>query len=194
MAKLGLVRCSHVSQHEDRQVQSLQEYGCERIFIEKVSGVTDPKDRTALQELLDYARKGDVLVVTELSRLARSVKSLLEITETLDSRGIELVSLKEKLDTTSPTGIFLFQILGTVNEFQRNIQKELQANAYATYKAQGRKFGRPKVKFEVLQKAVDLYKADNMSLSEIERDCGISRNTLYKELDRLGIPRKNNKR
>ena len=99
---IGYVRVSTAEQSEDRQIRALEAAGAEKIYAEKLSART--KDRPKLLEMLDFAREGDTVVVSEFSRLARSTRDLLDIIDGLRKKGVEVKSLTEAFDTTTPTG------------------------------------------------------------------------------------------
>src|SRR5688500_4553940 len=120
--RLGYARVSRTDQRLENQTDALRAAGVVRIFSEKVSGAKD--DRPELAALLDYARPGDAIVVWRLDRLARSVKELIKIAAELEARGIQLISLTENIDTTTPTGRLVFHIFAAVAEFERNLTIE----------------------------------------------------------------------
>ena len=116
--KIGYARVSTNDQNLNRQLDQLFEYGCERIFQEKITG--SQKERPELERMIDILRNGDTVVITELTRLSRSVKDLFEIVETIHSRRADIKSLKEPwLDTTTPQGKLLFTIFAGISQFDR---------------------------------------------------------------------------
>ncbi len=119
MAKIGYARVSTRGQKDDSLVVELTAYGCVKIFADKTSGKLAA--RPELDKALAYLRAGDVFVITRLSRAMRSLKHLLALTEELRERGAGLVVLKQKIDTTTPTGRLVFHILGAIDEFQREL-------------------------------------------------------------------------
>ncbi len=142
--QIGYVRVSSLDQNEARQVVALKERGVEKLFIEKVSG-KDMVNRPKIQELLDYARDGDCVLVLDLSRLARNLKDLLNIIEILENKGVTFVSCKEALDTATPSGKLMLSMLGALYEFERSIIRERQAEGIKIAKQQGKYLGRRKV-------------------------------------------------
>lgn len=127
--KIAYVRVSTVEQNEARQIEALEKYGIEKWFTEKVSA----KDinRPKLKEMLDFAREGDTIYIHDFSRLARSTKDLLEIVETLKAKGINLVSSKENIDTSTPTGKLMLTMIAAINEFERANLLERQREGIA---------------------------------------------------------------
>jgi DNA invertase Pin-like site-specific DNA recombinase len=106
----------------NQPLDALNEAGCGRIFEEKVSGMKN--DRPQLNELLQFARTGDVLVVYKLDRLGRSTRKLLELVDTLEQRGIELISLRDSIDTTTAMGKAMFRMLAVLSEMERDLISE----------------------------------------------------------------------
>ena len=120
MSRIGYARVSTRGQKDDSQVDELEAYGCDKLFIDK--GVTGKlAARPELDAALAYMREGDVLVITRLSRAMRSLKHLLALADELRERGIGLKVLKQDIDTTTPTGRLVFNILGAIDEFQREL-------------------------------------------------------------------------
>lgn len=115
--RLAYVRVSTAEQNEQRQVEAMKRYDIEKWFIEKVSG--KDTNRPKLQELLDFAREGDTIHIHDFSRLARSTKDLLDIVEQLNTKGVHLVSNKENIDSSTPTGKLMLTMIGAINEFER---------------------------------------------------------------------------
>lgn len=175
---IGYARVSTEDQSLDRQIDQLKEAGCEKIFQEKMTGTR--KDRPELQKLLEFAREGDTIVVTELTRLSRSTKDLIALVEELNKRGVNLKSLKESwLDTTTAQGKLFFTIMAGLAQFERDLISERTKEGLKSARARGRMGGRPKVDQKAIERALKLYEAGNMSIKEICEVCKISKSTLY---------------
>jgi DNA invertase Pin-like site-specific DNA recombinase len=159
MTLIGYARVSVRSQNDDSQVDELTAAGCERIFIDHgVSGKL--ATRPELDACLAYLRKGDVLVITRLSRAMRSLRNLLEVADQLRERGIGLKVLKQDIDTSSPTGRLLFHILAAIDEFQRELIVEGTNEGLAAARARGRTGGRkPKLSPAQVKVAREMYDA-----------------------------------
>ena len=186
--KIGYVRVSTVEQHEERQVVELQEkVGVERTFIDKLSGKNT--ERPELQKMIDFAREGDTIYVSEFSRLARSTKDLLDIVQKLKDKGVQVVSLKENFDTTTPAGELAMTLFAAIATFERKIMLERQKEGIALAKARGVYRGRKqKPKPSNWQELVERYQwRDIRSVSELARVCGCSRNTIYTCLRASGV-------
>src|SRR6185437_800568 len=118
---------------------TLKAAGCDKIFAEKVSSVAH---RTQLEAAIDYAREGDTLVVTKLDRLARSVAHLVVIGERLDAKGVSLKVLEQAIDTSTSTGRLMFNMLGAIAQFERELMLERQREGVAKAQAEGKYKGR----------------------------------------------------
>ena len=182
----GYVRVSTVSQHIDRQVAALTDYGVamDNMFIDKVSGAK--ASRPALDELLKMLREGDTVVVSSFDRLARSTTQLLQLAERFKKDGINLVSLKEKIDTNTPQGKLFFTMTAAFAEFERDLINERRAEGQAIARAKGIKSGRPRLDVET---ALQLYKNSDMTVSQIAAVCGMSRQSVYNNVKRFGVTR-----
>ncbi|MFJ7859858.1 recombinase family protein [Peribacillus sp. NPDC097206] len=178
--KIGYARVSTLDQSLDLQLDALEKAGCEKIYQEKMSGMKD--DRPQLKELLDYAREGDVLVVYKLDRLGRSTKKLIEWSEELHENGIELVSIRDSIDTTTAVGKAMFKMLAVLAEMERDLISERTKAGLESARARGRKGGRPKKDQKQVAKAINLYKTELYTVKEIEEMTRVSKATLYREI------------
>ncbi len=157
----------------------MRDYGCEQIFQEKFTGAT--KERPELSVLLRSLRKGDTIIICELTRLSRSVKDLFDLVEKIDKAGANIKSLKEPwLDTTTPQGRLLFTIFSGVSQFERELICERTRAGLTAARARGRKGGRPRVDTDRIEQAMTLYDSGKYPVSQILKISGISRRTLYK--------------
>jgi len=139
---IGYARVSTVDQNPDLQIDALKQAGCERIFTEKVSGAET--DRPQLQAALNIMRKGDVLVVWKLSRLARSMKQVIETAKTIEEYGAGFKVLTQNIDTTTPEGRLFFHITAAFDQFQRELIVENTKAGLIAAKKRGRRGGRPR--------------------------------------------------
>lgn len=174
--RLAYVRVSTVEQNEQRQVEAMKRYDIEKWFIEKVSG----KDinRPKLQELLDFAREGDTIHIHDFSRLARSTKDLLDIVEQLNTKGVHLISNKENIDSSTPTGKLMLTMIGAINEFERTNLLERQREGIAIAKRDGKyKGGKAKTVADFAEH-YSRYKSREITKSALARQLGVSRPTL----------------
>lgn len=186
---MGYCRVSTQDQCLDRQIEALKDYGIDpkNIYCDKISGITD--QRPQLLKMVDHLREGDTVVILSFDRLARSTKMLIEWAERFKAMGVDLISIKENIDTTTPQGKLFFTISAAFAEFERDMIKARQAEGIRIAKEQGRITGRPKVDQEKLEAAVSLYQSGDHSVKKIQEITGISRSTLYRELEKRSIRR-----
>lgn len=178
MARYGYARVSSTGQSVDAQLEALDAAGCEVIRSEKVSG-TSREGRTELQNLLEFVRDGDSLVVTRIDRLARSVRDLQEIVHHLRSRGVSLVATEQPIDTSTPAGKAFLDMLGVFAEFETNLRRERQAEGIEKAKARGVYRGR---KRSIDSRKVQQLRAEGLGATEIARKLGIGRASVYRAL------------
>jgi len=180
---IGYARVSTQDQNLNLQKDALKKAGCEKIFVDKVSGTAS--DRPGLERALEMLRKGDTLVVWRLDRLGRSLKHLIEFMGELEERKIGFRSLQESINTTTPGGKLIFHMFGALAEFERNLIRERTQAGLAAARARGRKGGRPKsLSTKQQEVAIGLYTERNHSVQEICRIMGISKPTLYEYIRR----------
>ena len=176
----GYARVSTEQQSLDRQLDMLERYGVDKIYNEKMTGTK--RSRPELEKLLERLTEGDTVVIESLSRLGRSTKDLIWLMETFNSKGINLVSLKESIDTTSSTGKLLFTLMSALAQFERDVIADRTREGLASARARGRKGGRPTADPDAVKKAVRLYKTGEYSVKEIFELTGVRKTTLYKNL------------
>ena len=179
--KVGYARVSTADQNLERQLDMLRQYGVDHIFQEKMSGTK--RDRPELKKMLAHLTEGDTVVIESLSRLGRSTKDLIELTELLQGKGVQLVSLKESIDTSTPTGKLLFTLMSALAQFERDVIAERTKEGLKAARARGRKGGRPRCDHRKLQQAIKLYQAGQHTVREIEEVTGIKKATLYRALN-----------
>ena len=178
-ATLGYARVSTPDQDIAGQVMRLTTAGAARTFEDVVSGKVF--ERPGLTAMLEYARAGDAVMVVRLDRLGRSLRELLEIVEQLKARDIALVSLEEKIDTSSAAGELVFHVFGAIAQFERRLIAERTRDGIAAARAEGKKPGRPGLDREKLQAALTLV-GSGMSPTKAAKQVGLGRSTVYREL------------
>lgn len=180
MANLAYVRVSTADQNEARQIEALKERNIDKWFSEKVSA--KDTNRPELNNLLEYARQGDTIFVHDFSRLARNTADLLKIVEQLNEKGVALVSNKENLDTSTPTGKLMLTMIGAIAEFERANLLERQAEGIAIAKAQGKYKGRKPVNIDhdTFQTAYNDYMTRQINKKQLADRLQVSRPTLDK--------------
>ena len=179
----GYARVSTEQQNLDRQLDMLQKYGVDFIYNEKMTGTK--RNRPELEKLLERLTEGDMVVVESLSRLGRSTKDLIWLMETFNSKVVNLVSLKESIDTTTSTGKLLFTLMSALAQFERDVLADRTKEGLAAARARGRKGGRPPVSREAIKKAIKLYNTQQYTVREITDLTGVKPSTLYKALRSL---------
>ncbi|WP_221066380.1 recombinase family protein [Methylomagnum ishizawai] len=138
MAKVGYARVSSVGQSLDVQLAKLKD--CDKVFQEKRTGTT--AERPEFKACMDYLREGDILVISRLDRLARSTLHLTQIADSLRQKKVELKVIDQAIDTTTPTGRLMFNMLSAIAEFETEIRKERQLDGIEAAKEKGVEFGR----------------------------------------------------
>lgn len=176
--RIGYIRISSLSQNTARQEVLMKTLNVEKIFIDKCSGKNT--NRPQLKLMLDYVREGDTLVIESLSRLGRSLKDLLEIREILESKNVHLESKKEAIDTTTPTGRLLFNMVASIAEFEREIILERQREGIAVAKQEGKYKGRKEIKIDNFEEYYNRYMNREVTKSKLAEELNISRPTLDK--------------
>tara|TARA_R110000772_G_scaffold158266_1_gene269471 strand:- start:1549 stop:2115 length:567 start_codon:yes stop_codon:yes gene_type:complete len=183
---LGYARVSTSDQDVAGQSIRLTDAGAIRIFTDVISG--KKMDRPGLTELLGFARSGDTLAVVRLDRLGRSLAELLSTVEMLRERNIALLSLEEKIDTSSAAGELIFHVFGSIAHFERRLISERTKDGIAAARAKGKVLGRQPLEMNKVHSAIKLVEAD-ISPTEAAKQLGIGRSTLYREMRRMGIKR-----
>ena len=178
MAKIGYARVSTRDQNLDSQIDILKEYGCERIFSEKVSG--RKYKRTELDNCLDYMREDDTLVITKLDRLGRTTKQLIELSQHLEDNDIDLEIIDMNINTKDAMGKMFFTMMSAFAELEANLLSERTKKGLASARARGRKGGRPSISEEKKEMIQSLYNAETHTGEEIAKMAKVSRGTVYR--------------
>ena len=188
MANIAYVRVSTAEQNEERQIEALQKHNIDTWFTEKISGKN--MERPQLEEMLRYVRKGDTVYIHDFSRLARSTKDLLSIVEQLQSKGVQLVSNKENLDSNTPSGKLMLTMIGAIAEFERANLLERQREGIEIKKREDKELppekrtykGRKPVSVskEVFNEQYARYQKREINKGELAKILNVSRPTLDK--------------
>ena len=185
MTTIGYARVSTVDQDLTIQIDALKAAGCEVIRQEKASGTTT-QGRAELKTVLDFLQKGDVLVVTRIDRLARSIGDLQDIVRAVKARGASLKATEQPIDTSTAAGKCFLDMLGVFAEFETNLRRERQLEGIAKAKAEGKYKGRPA---SIDAAKVRAMKAEGLGASEIAKALKIGRASVYRLMERLTPPR-----
>ena len=178
MAFIGYARVSSYGQSLEVQFEKLSY--CDKIFQEKQSARTDAREQ--LQLCLDYVRDGDSLVITKLDRLARSTRDLLNIMQRLEDKKVKLVVLDQQIDTSTPTGMLLFTMLGAIATFENDLRKDRQMQGIELAKRKGIKFGR---KFSLTVDQVNSLRekrSQGTKIVELMSEFKVSKASVYRAL------------
>ena len=191
--KIGYARVSSIGQNLDSQIDALQKAGCGKIFTDKMTG--SRLDRPGWEKLMEHMRPGDTLIVTELSRMTRSLLNLLETVNILEKRQINLVSLRENIDTNTATGRCFLSMMGAIHQMERELKSERASAGRASAKARGRSGGRPRTDITKLQNARVLYENSDKTAAEICKTIGVGRRAFFAYLAEMKKmqPQQNNK-
>lgn len=178
------IRVSTVEQNEARQLEAMKKYDIpqENYYIEKVSG--KDTNRPKLQELLAIVQEGDVIHIHDFSRLSRSVSDLLKIVEELQKKGVHLVSNKENLDTSTPTGKLMLTMIGAINEFERTNMLERQREGVKIARANG-VYDRFDIDMNRVSEMKKEIEAGTLTVTAAAKELGISRLSMYRRLERV---------
>lgn len=178
--KIWYARVSTRGQSLSTQVEKLEQTWCEKIYQEKITGTSRVK-RQELENALDYVRRGDVLYITKLDRLARSVHDLTQIVSTLQRKEVGFIVLDQDIDTTTSTGRLLFHMISAIWEFERDLINERTAEGIAKAKANGVKFwAKPKLTEQQIRQLKKDFQEWAIKKSELARMYGINRSSVYR--------------
>ena len=177
---VAYVRVSTAEQNEARQVEALRSHNIDKWFTEKISGTNT--HRPQLQAMLDFVREGDTVYIHDFSRLARSTKDLLELVEQLTTKGVEFVSRKEAIDTTTPTGKFMLTVFGAVAELEREYILQRQREGIAIAKEQGKYKGRKPINAPEFEQVTAKWKSGAITAAEAMRTLHMTKTTFYRKV------------
>ena len=184
MSKVGYIRVSAIDQNTERQEVALKELKVDKIFTEKLSGKNT--NRPELHRMLDYVREGDTLYIESISRLARSTKDLLSLVQVLQEKGVDLVSLKENIDTTTPQGRFILTIFGALSELERENILQRQREGIEIAKQNGKVLGRPIIESpKDWDKIITLWKRGEITAVESMKRLNLTKATFYRRVKQL---------
>lgn len=177
--KVGYIRISTKEQNTARQDVLMKELGVEKVYTDKLSGKNT--DRPELHKMMDFVREGDAVIVESFSRFARNTRDLLDLTTALAEKGVQFVSKKESIDTSTPAGKFMLTVFAALAELERETLRERQAEGIAVAKAEGRMTGRPQKAVDTFEAVYQEVKAGKISASQGARELGIARSTWYRK-------------
>lgn len=179
--KIGYIRVSTEGQNTIRQEVLMNELGVDELFIDKASGKN--MKRPELNRLLEFARKGDTVIVESISRFARNTKDLLELIDVLSGKGVEFVSRKENIDTTTPTGKFMLTVFGAVAELEREYILQRQREGIAIAKSEGKYQGRKKIIRNDFERIYRLWKSKEITGVVAMKRLNMKKSTFYRRVN-----------
>ena len=176
--KIGYIRVSTQEQNTNRQEVLMKSLGVDEIYIDRMSGKN--ANRPELQKMMEYVRKGDTVIVESISRFARNTRDLLELVEKLTAKGVEFVSRKEAIDTTTPTGKFMLTVFGAVAELEREYILQRQREGIAIAKEQGKYKGRKPIDAPEFEQVTARWKSGAITAAEAMRTLHMTKTTFYR--------------
>ena len=178
--KIGYIRVSTQEQNTMRQEVLMESLGVDEVYIDRMSG--KDTNRPELQKMMDYVRMGDTVIVESISRFARNTRDLLELVEQLTAKGVEFVSRKEAIDTTTPTGKFMLTVFGAVAELEREYILQRQREGIAIAKEQGKYKGRKPIESPEFEQVAAKWKSGTITAAEAMRVLHMSKSTFYRKV------------
>lgn len=182
MSKIGYIRVSTQDQETARQEELMKRLGVDKVFSEKMSGKNT--DRPEYQKMIEYVREGDVLYIESISRLSRSVRDLLNIVDILSEKGVEIISSKENIDTTTPQGRFVLSVFAALSELEREQTLQRQREGIEIAKKAGKYKGRKPLNIDkdLFKKLYNKWSNGEITAVEFQRGMKISKSTLYRRI------------
>lgn len=177
--KIGYIRVSTQEQNTVRQEALMDALGVEKVYIDRMSGKNT--ERPELKQMLEYVRKGDVVIVESISRFARNTRDLLELVERLTAKEVEFVSQKEAIDTNTPTGKFMLTVFGAVAELEREYILQRQREGIEIAKAQGKYKGRKPISSPDFDKIAAQWRRGELTAVQAMKRLGMSKTTFYRK-------------
>ena len=178
--KIGYIRVSTQEQNTIRQEVLMESLGVDEVYIDRMSGKNT--NRPELQKMMEYVRKGDTVIVESISRFARNTRDLLELVERLTAKGVEFVSKKEAIDTTTPTGKFMLTVFGAVAELEREYILQRQREGIAIAKEQGKYAGRKPIWTPEFEQVTAKWRSGTITAAEAMRTLHMSKTTFYRKV------------
>ena len=178
--RIGYIRVSTKEQNTARQEELMKALGVDKAYIDKMSG--KDTDRPALQEMMNFVREGDAVIVESISRFARNTKDLLELTEQLKNKQVQFISQKENIDTDTPAGKFMLTIFGAVAELERKCIRQRQKEGIEIAKEQGKYKGRRPKQLNDFDEIYGQWKSGKITATSACKQLGISRSTFYRKV------------
>ncbi len=181
--KIGYIRVSTQEQNTIRQEVLMESLDVDEVYIDRMSGKS--VDRPELKKMMEYVRQGDTVIVESISRFARNTRDLLELVERLTVKGVEFVSKKEAIDTTTPSGKFMLTIFGAVAELEREYILQRQQEGIAIAKDLGKYKGRKPIEHPDFERVVAVWRKGELTATQAMKRLGMSKATFYRKAKAL---------
>ncbi len=178
--KIGYIRVSTQEQNTVHQEVLMEGLGVDEVYIDRMSGKNT--QRPELKKMMEYVRHGDTVIVESISRFARNTRDLLELVERLTDKGVEFVSKKEAIDTTTPSGKFMLTIFGAVAELERDYILQRQSEGIAIAKSQGKYKGRKPIERPNFNQVTALWRSGGITAQEAMRRLDMKPSTFYRRI------------
>ncbi len=178
--KIGYIRVSSQEQNAARQEVLMESLGVDEVYIDRMSGKST--ERPELKKMMEYVRQGDTVIVESISRFARNTRDLLELVERLTAKGVEFVSKKEAIDTTTPTGKFMLTVFGAVSELEREYILQRQQEGIEIAKGQGKYKGRKPIQRPNFNQVTALWYSGEITAREAMRRLDMKPSTFYRKV------------
>jgi DNA invertase Pin-like site-specific DNA recombinase len=185
--RVGYVRCSTAEQNEARQMKMMEDQKVEKVFVDKASGKNI--DRKDFKTMMAFVREGDTVIVESISRIARNTRDLLSIISELTEEGVEFVSLKESIDTTTPHGRFMLTVFGALAELERESILERQREGIEIAKAEGKYKGRKPIQVDdaKFRAVCARWRAGEITATAAMKESNLKPNTFYRRIKELNL-------
>ena len=181
--KIGYIRVSTVEQNIARQEVIMKKLDVEKIFIDKISGKN--MERPMLKEMMGFVRSGDIVVVESISRFARNTRDLLELVDQLVAKGVQFVSMKEKIDTSTPSGKFMLTVFGAVAQLERDYILQRQKEGIAIARANGKYQSRKKIQNDRFDEIYEKWKNNEITATQAMKLLNFSKTTFYRRVKEM---------
>lgn len=181
--KIGYIRVSTVEQNIARQEVIMKKLDVEKVFIDKISGKN--MERPMLKEMMGFVRSGDIVVVESISRFARNTRDLLELVDQLVAKGVQFVSMKEKIDTSTPSGKFMLTVFGAVAQLERDYILQRQKEGIAIARANGKYQGRKKIQNDRFDEIYEKWKNNEITATQAMKLLNYSKTTFYRRVKEM---------
>ncbi|RHR11059.1 recombinase family protein [Pseudoflavonifractor sp. AF19-9AC] len=178
--RIGYIRVSTQEQNIARQEMLMEALGVDEVYIDRMSGKNT--DRPELKRMMEYVRRGDIVVVESISRFARNTRDLLELIEQMEKKEVVFLSQKEAIDTSTPTGKFMLTVFGAVAQLEREYILQRQREGIEIAKRQGKYIGRKAIDHPDFVRVVSLWRSGEITAVQAMKRLHMSKSTFYRRV------------